>query len=85
MSRASLVQENKRPIAVGFFFSMGHSLVLMVGVAAIALTTAALGSRFNNFNDDAGIVGTLVSTGFLLLRFSRVCCARIHGTIVVNR
>ncbi|HWA79123.1 MAG TPA: HoxN/HupN/NixA family nickel/cobalt transporter [Acetobacteraceae bacterium] len=62
-----LMQENKRPITVGFFFSMGHSLVLLIGVAAIALTAATLESRFNNFNDDAGVVGTLVSTGFLLL------------------
>lgn len=62
-----LMQENKRPIAVGFFFSVGHSLVLVIGVAAIALTAATLQDRFNNFNTDAGIVGTIVSTSFLLL------------------
>ncbi|HTH98287.1 MAG TPA: HoxN/HupN/NixA family nickel/cobalt transporter [Stellaceae bacterium] len=62
-----LMQENKRPIAVGFFFSMGHSLVLVIGVAAIALTAATLEDRFNTFNDAAGTVSTIVSTGFLLL------------------
>jgi nickel/cobalt transporter (NiCoT) family protein len=62
-----LMQENKRPIAVGFFFSLGHSLVLVLGVAAIVLTASALESRFQSFNNDAGIVGTIVSTTFLLL------------------
>jgi len=62
-----LMQQNKRPIAVGFFFSIGHSLVLLIGVAVIAVTAATLEQRFNNFNDDAGIVGTAVSTSFLFL------------------
>ena len=62
-----LMQQNKRPIAVGFFFSIGHSLVLVLGVVVIGLTEATLSSRFTNFNNDAGIVGTLVSTFFMLL------------------
>lgn len=62
-----LMQENKRPIAVGFFFSLGHSLVLVIGVAVIVLTAAVLESKFQNFNNDAGIIGTIVSTTFLLL------------------
>jgi nickel/cobalt transporter (NiCoT) family protein len=62
-----LMQENKRPIAVGFFFSLGHSLVLVLGVTAIVLTAATLENNFTNFNNVAGIVGTLVSTAFMLL------------------
>ena len=62
-----LMQQNKRPIAVGFFFSIGHSLVLVLGVVVIGLTEASLSGRFTNFNNDAGIVGTLVSTFFMLL------------------
>jgi high-affinity nickel-transport protein len=62
-----LMQQGKRPIATGFFFSMGHSLVLLIGVVAIAATAAALAQGFNNYNDDAGMIGTLVSTSFLLL------------------
>jgi high-affinity nickel-transport protein len=61
-----LMQENRRPIAVGFFFSIGHSLVLIIGVAAIVLTDSALKGGFNAFNDYSGIVGTTVSTIFLL-------------------
>jgi high-affinity nickel-transport protein len=62
-----LMQEQKRPIAVGFFFSLGHSLVLVLGVGAIVLTAATLEKTFDNFNNDAGIVSTIVSTSFLLL------------------
>jgi len=62
-----LMQQHKRPITVGFFFSIGHSLVLVIGVAAIVLTAATLGGGFQNFNNECGIVGTLVSTLFLLL------------------
>lgn len=62
-----LMQDGKRPIAVGFFFSIGHSLVLLIGVVAIALTAMTLASSFDNFNNEAGIVGTLVSTGFMML------------------
>ncbi len=62
-----LMQQNKRPIAVGFFFSIGHSLVLVLGVVVIGVTEATLSSRFTNFNNTAGIIGTLVSTTFMLL------------------
>jgi high-affinity nickel-transport protein len=41
--------------------------VLVLGVVVIGLTEATLSSRFTNFNNDAGIVGTLVSTVFMLL------------------
>lgn len=62
-----LMQERKRPITVGLFFSIGHSLVLVIGVAAIVLMAAAVGKGFDNFNNACGVVGTLVSTIFLLL------------------
>src|SRR5260370_41177510 len=35
-----LMQAGKRPIAVGLFFSLGHSPVVVVAVAAIALAAA---------------------------------------------
>src|SRR5580698_6158371 len=49
-----LMQQNKRPIAVGLFFSIGHSLVLVLGVVVIGLTEATLSTRFTSFNNDAG-------------------------------
>jgi high-affinity nickel-transport protein len=63
-----LMQQDKRPVTVGFFFSMGHSLVLIIGVAAIYYVRSNVnGDSFNNFNNESGLVGTAVSTAFLLV------------------
>ena len=62
-----LMQEGKHPVGVGFFFSIGHSLVLLIGTVVVALTVMSLQSGFNSFNNIAGIIGTLVSGGFLLV------------------
>jgi nickel/cobalt transporter (NiCoT) family protein len=60
-----LMQEGKRPVAVGFMFSLGHSTVVVLGSAAIALTTLSLQHRLDAFRHIGGVVGTLVSTLFL--------------------
>ena len=63
-----LMQQGKRPVTVGFFFSAGHSLVLIIGVAAIyCIKSNVNGDSFNNFNNESGIIGTAVSTAFLLV------------------
>ncbi|MDD2875831.1 MAG: HoxN/HupN/NixA family nickel/cobalt transporter [Acidiphilium sp.] len=62
-----LMQEGKRPVAVGFYFSIGHSLVLFIGTIVIAVTVMQISDGFNNFNHLAGIIGTLVSGVFLLV------------------
>jgi high-affinity nickel-transport protein len=62
-----LMQEGKRPVTVGFFFSIGHSLVLIVGTAIIAAAVVGLQKGFDQFNDIAGIVSTIVSGSFLLV------------------
>jgi high-affinity nickel-transport protein len=60
-----LMQEGKRPLGVGLFFSLGHSTIVVGLSIAIAVTTAALQSRFDAFKSIGGIVGTLVSALFL--------------------
>ena len=62
-----LMQEGKRPVAVGLFFSLGHSTVVVLASAAIAVATAALQGRFESFKLVGGLVGTLVSVVFLFL------------------
>src|ERR1700688_1977448 len=37
-----LMQENKRPVAVGFFFSLGHSTIVVALSVVIAATAAAV-------------------------------------------
>ena len=60
-----LMQENKRPVAVGLMFSLGHSTIVVVGSVAIAATARALQHRFDAVRDVGGLVGTLVSCLFL--------------------
>src|SRR5260370_25795639 len=60
-----LMQEGKRPVAIGFYFSLGHSTVVLLATAAIAVTASALQSRFAAFKAVGGIIGTSVSALFL--------------------
>ncbi len=60
-----LMQEGKRPITVGFFFSLGHSTVVLVVSVLIALTARSLQQRFPELIEVGGVVGTLVSVLFL--------------------
>ncbi len=61
-----LMQQGKRPVAVGFMFSLGHSTIVVVGTAVIAGTALALQHRVDVVRQIGGIIGTLVSTFFLL-------------------
>ena len=60
-----LMQERKRPVSVGFFFSLGHSTVVVVAAAGIAITAGALQARFEAFKEVGGLIGTSVSAFFL--------------------
>ncbi|HVY16298.1 MAG TPA: HoxN/HupN/NixA family nickel/cobalt transporter [Rhodopila sp.] len=62
-----LVQAGKQPVSIGFFFALGHSAVVILATAGIAASATALASRFDTFKTIGGMVGTLVSTVFLLL------------------
>src|ERR1700726_4073063 len=55
-----LMQEGKRPVAVGFFFSLGHSTVVVLASAAIAVAAAGLQGPFETFRSIGGTIGTLV-------------------------
>jgi nickel/cobalt transporter (NiCoT) family protein len=60
-----LMQEGKRPVAVGFLFSLGHSTIVVLGSAAIAATALSLQHRMDAVKHIGGLVGTLASTLFL--------------------
>jgi nickel/cobalt transporter (NiCoT) family protein len=62
-----LMQEGKRPVGVGLFFSLGHSTIVVALSIAIAVTATALQSRFDDFTTFGGVVGTLVSASFLFV------------------
>jgi nickel/cobalt transporter (NiCoT) family protein len=62
-----LMQEGQRPVTVGFMFSLGHSTIVIAATAAIAATAMALQHRFEEFREIGGVIGTLVSAGFLFV------------------
>ena len=65
-----LMQEGRRPVAVGLMFSLGHSTIVVIGsvliaAAALALQHRALSHQIGTARDIGGLVGTLVSSLFL--------------------
>lgn len=60
-----LMQEGKRPVAVGFMFSLGHSTVVILATIAIAATALALQHQLDSIKEIGGVIGTLVSAFFL--------------------
>lgn len=64
-----LMQEKKKPVTVGFFFSLGHSSVVFIMATLIAAGSAYIAS--NLASDDSplkrygGLIGTSVSALFL--------------------
>ena len=65
-----LMQEKKRPVAVGFFFSLGHSTVVFIIAVLIGLGATAIRNGISNDSSGletiAGLIGTSVSAFFLL-------------------
>ncbi|HLJ01310.1 MAG TPA: HoxN/HupN/NixA family nickel/cobalt transporter [Bradyrhizobium sp.] len=61
-----LMQEGKHPLAVGLFFSLGHSLSIALAVAAIAAAAFALQEQFQEFRAIGSTIGTAASAFFLL-------------------
>jgi high-affinity nickel-transport protein len=61
-----LMQAGGRPVGVGFCFALGHSTVVVLAVMAVAATTTALDTQLGGFRELGGLLGTLVSAGFLL-------------------
>src|ERR1700735_154608 len=66
-----LMADGKRPLGSGFFFSFGHSTVVVaVGVGITVAARAVFGAVVNPtsaYETAGGTIGTLVSAGFLYL------------------
>src|SRR5205085_9663382 len=62
-----LMQENKRPVAVGFFFSLGHSTVVIALTIAIAIAATIIQTSIPELKNAGGLIGTSVSAIFLFL------------------
>src|SRR5579884_851199 len=53
-----LMQDGKRPLAVGLFFSMGHASVVVLAAAVIAATSSALAGRLDGLRSLGGVIST---------------------------
>ena len=73
-----LMQEGKRPVAAGFYFSLGHSTVVVLASIGVAVTAAAFREQLEGFHTVGGVIGTAISAAFLLL------IATINVVILVN-
>jgi nickel/cobalt transporter (NiCoT) family protein len=61
-----LMQDGSRPAAVGFFFSLGHSTIVVLATVGIAATATTFKDQIDNLHSVGGVIGTLVSAVFLL-------------------
>jgi nickel/cobalt transporter (NiCoT) family protein len=66
-----LMADGKRPLGTGFFFSFGHSTIIMaVGVGITMAARAVFGAMVDpnsTYETAGGALGTVVSAGFLYL------------------
>lgn len=62
-----LMQEKKRPVTLGFFFSLGHSSIVVFASIVISVATVAMTGRFDHLKEMGGVVSTSVSALFLFV------------------
>jgi high-affinity nickel-transport protein len=60
-----LMQEHKRPLGVGFFFSLGHSTIVLALATSLALAARTVNSRIPSFQHYGAYLGATVSGTFL--------------------
>ncbi len=60
-----LMQDGRRPLGVGLFFSLGHSTIVIAASAFVALAAARSRPWLETLHGAGGLIGTLVSAGFL--------------------
>jgi nickel/cobalt transporter (NiCoT) family protein len=61
-----LMQEGKRPVSVGFFFSLGHSTIVIVLSLIVYMTASAFQNQLDSLKDIGGVIGTSISAFFLI-------------------
>ena len=62
-----LIQTGQRPVTVGFWFAVGHSVVVALGAGVIGLASAAMQGGFEEVRQVGGVISTSVSALFLFV------------------
>ena len=62
-----LMQEGKRPLGVGFYFSLGHSTIVVLLCSALIVATERVQKYLPVWQHTGAEAGTLISGGFLYL------------------
>jgi high-affinity nickel-transport protein len=62
-----LLQDGRRPLGTGFFFSLGHSTIVFGLTAALAVAAGTVHSQISNLQTYGSTIGASVSGTFLLL------------------
>jgi nickel/cobalt transporter (NiCoT) family protein len=60
-----LMQTGKQPVSVGFFFSLGHSTIVIALTAAIAFAATVVHTSMPALESLGGVIGTSISALFL--------------------
>jgi nickel/cobalt transporter (NiCoT) family protein len=61
-----LVQQRKNPIGVGFFFSLGHSSVVLIMSVLLAISVQWAQKKLPQWQEMGTVIGTVISGCFLL-------------------
>jgi nickel/cobalt transporter (NiCoT) family protein len=61
------LQDGRRSLGVGFFFSLGHSTIVFSLATGLAVAAKTVNSQIPSFQDYGGYIGASVSGTFLLL------------------
>lgn len=62
-----LMHEGKKPVGVGLFFSLGHSTIVILLSAFVALSTAYVNTNLPAFKEIGSLVGISISSIFLIV------------------
>jgi high-affinity nickel-transport protein len=62
-----LLQDGKRPLGTGFFFSLGHSTIVFGLTAGLAVAAGTVHSQISTLQTYGSTIGASVSGAFLLL------------------
>jgi nickel/cobalt transporter (NiCoT) family protein len=60
-----LLQQGKRPLGTGFFFSLGHSTIVFALAGALAVASKTVNTQMPGFHHYGATIGTSVSGTFL--------------------